>query len=121
MLAAWAGETNVYTLFFEPMPLKQHERIVKIDAELSCGHFSDFRRIPEDWSLQLTRPINGVEKLHMEAGHGSSQLASLQELDAIIGVIRGKEPDCFSLNVVATISVDVERERKVPLKTELKP
>jgi hypothetical protein len=118
--AVCAGESPIQTLFFEPMLLKQYERIRKIDAELSCGHFSDFRGIPEDWSLRLTRPINGVEKLHMEAGHGSSELTSIQELDGIIGIIRDKEPGCFSLNIVAIVSVDAVRERKVRLKTKLK-
>jgi len=56
----------------------------------------------------------------MEAGHGSSELTSIQELDGIIGIIRDKEPGCFSLNIVAIVSVDAVRERKVRLKTKLK-
>jgi hypothetical protein len=102
------------TIYFSPLPLKQYERIWKIEAELSCGHFSHFINTPEDWSLSIVRPINSVEKLEMEAGHGASQLFDIGALDGVIG-IRHHE-SCFELKIFATIMTEVLDKRRVPIK-----
>jgi hypothetical protein len=119
--AVIASPRNVQTVYFKPVPLEKSDRIYIVEADLKCGHFSDFRAIPEDWSVQLTRAISGVEKLKMEAGHGSSQLLDIKELNGIIGITKHAEPSCFQLSATAIVTIDAEQQKRVNVKTELKP
>ena len=119
--AVLADERKAQAVYFEPVPLGENDRIYIIEADLSCGHFSDFKSIPEDWSVKLTRPISGVEKLKMEAGHGSSQLLNIKEMNGVIGLVKNAEPGCFALAVTAIVTIDAEQQKKVKVKTVLKP
>lgn len=77
--------------------------------------------MPEDWSVQMIRPIDGTERLKMEAGHGSSQLLNIKEFDGLIGITKNPESDCFRLSFTATVTIDAEERKEVTLKTTLKP
>ena len=121
--APWAQADNrtVTSVYFQPVPLGENDRIAIVEADLTCGHFSDFRHLPEDWSVQLIRPIDGVEKLKMEAGHGSSQLLNIRELNGVLGITKNSEKDCFLLSFAATITIDAEKRKTVPIRAVLKP
>jgi len=107
-------------IYFSSLPLKNYERISRIQIETSCYHFSDFHKIPEDWSIKLDRPISGVEKLDMTAGHGSSQLLSIRELDGVIGIT--VNDNCLTLNIVATVVTEVLDEKRIRINDiTLKP
>jgi hypothetical protein len=57
----------------------------------------------------------------MEAGHGSSQLLNINELDGVINITKDSKESCFSITFTATIMIDAEIPKTVPLEIILKP
>lgn len=74
-------------------------RISEIRIALACGEFRGVRYIPSDWNVELERAVSGRTKLHLSAGHGSSDLPNLKALNGAI-VVSGTGSRCFDASAV---------------------
>jgi len=52
--------------------------------------------IPEDWNLEIIRPISARTELKASAGHGGSNLENMLPLNGVI-VISVDEASCFDI------------------------
>ncbi|WP_430390005.1 hypothetical protein [Dyella sp. 20L07] len=73
-------------------------RVGDIRIALDCGEFRGLKSIPSDWNADVTGPVSGRSELHLSAGHGASDLASLASLNRVI-VVSGVTEKCFSLSI----------------------
>jgi hypothetical protein len=87
-----------YRLFFPPITLatKDGERIESVEVTVSCGRFRAFTVIPNDWSAEVVSPMSEQTTLRASAGHGSSTLLSIRDLNGAITVSM-EEVSCFDI------------------------
>ncbi len=94
---AFAGN---YLLRWPTAVLAENEdmHIYEVHITLKCGYFKAVNNLPDDWNLDITRPISGISELHSEAGHGFSSIASMAEFnDAIEISYQPEDIGCFEL------------------------
>jgi len=70
--------------------------IIELSISVACGQFRAVRNIPEDWNLQIIRPISARTELKASAGHGGSHLENMLPLNGVI-VISVDEAACFDV------------------------
>ncbi len=93
--------------------------IVEISISMDCGQFRAVRNIPEDWNLEIIRPISARTELKASAGHGPSHLENMLPLNGVI-VISVDEAKCFDIKA-QLISFSAERsysKTQIVLKKE---
>jgi hypothetical protein len=78
------------------------ERVSAVSVQMTCGRFRAISNIPDDWSVEVTSPSSEVTHLRASAGHGTSMLWSLREIDGAIGVAV-KDPGCFAVSASVTV------------------
>src|SRR5712691_5426516 len=80
-------------LYFPNLQLdrKTGERIESLSVKMTCGRFRGVAVIPADWSLSVSSPGSEQSSLRAEAGHGSTALWSLDELQGSIAVSGASE------------------------------
>jgi hypothetical protein len=81
--------------------------ITELSISVVCGQFSAIRNIPEDWNLEIIRPISARTELKASAGHGASHLENMLPLNGVI-VISADEAPCFDIKT-QIISFTAER------------
>ena len=107
---------SLYDVHFGRLAVPKGQRIVAIGLKVACAHILNVDRIPDDWSVQTTRAISGVEEFGANAGHGTSWLDDLKPLDGIMTVaISGDSPPCFSISGTL-LTDDGDKERKLPIR-----
>ncbi len=94
--------SNRYRVFFPPIKLASAdgERIDSIEITMSRGRFRAIGMIPNDWSVEVVSPMSEKTVLRANAGHGSSALWSVGDLDGSI-TVSVEEASCF--DIVATV------------------
>jgi hypothetical protein len=99
-----------YHIFFPPIKLATDdgERIEFIEITMSCGRFRAIGALPDDWSLRVVSPISEKTTLRASAGHGSSTLWSLRELDGSI-IVSVEEASCFDIAAMVGTTATVHR------------
>ncbi|MGH9369800.1 MAG: hypothetical protein ACRD3M_19280 [Thermoanaerobaculia bacterium] len=90
-------------LFFPEIKLDREvgERIQSLSVRMTCGRFRGVRVIPKDWSVTVVSPSSEQTSLETGAGHGSTTLWSLNELDGSI-VVSAEEASCFGISATVT-------------------
>lgn len=86
-------------------------RIDEIHIVLACGEFRAIRNIPDDWNVEVLRPVSQRSELHLSAGHGGSDLPSLDVLKGAI-VVSGVNSDCFALSATVTTQTSEKKFTK---------
>jgi hypothetical protein len=81
--------------------------IYELSISVACGQFRAVRNIPEDWNLEIIRPISARTKLKASAGHGGSHLENMLPLNGVI-VISVDEAACFDIKA-QLVSYSAER------------
>jgi hypothetical protein len=101
-----------YHIFFPPLNLaaQDGERIVSLEIDVACGHFRGIATIPDDWSLQVMSPVSERTALRASAGHGSTALWNLDELDGAI-VVSVDDPGCFDISATVVSANQQEEHR----------
>ena len=101
-----AEAANWQHLYWPQLALSKDrgERVTAISVEMACARFRAVSNIPDDWSLEISSPSSDVTHLRASAGHGTSMLWSLRDIDGSIG-IAVREPSCFDIS--ATVTVDI--------------
>ncbi len=99
---ASAAESRL-RVFFPPIKLDREagERIKSLSIKMTCGRFRAVSVIPNDWSLRVVGPSSEETRLEAEAGHGSTALWSLDELDGSV-IVSGREAACFDMSAKVT-------------------
>jgi hypothetical protein len=89
---------------------------------MECGSFRSVSTIPEDWSVQVVGPSSARTSLEAEAGHGSSELWNLHELQGAVKIVVNQR-GCFDLSARVTADMqDGKRVIDIPLsKLILRP
>src|SRR5882724_5566466 len=74
---------HLYRLFFPHLNLATDdgERIESVEVVVSCGRFRSLAVIPDDWSAEVVSPVSEKTILRASAGHGSSTLWSITDLN----------------------------------------
>ena len=83
-------------------------RVDDIRIALDCGEFRKLESIPSDWNVEVIRQVSGRSELHLSAGHGASDLASLGPLNGSI-IVSGSTERCFSLSITVTTQTAEKR------------
>ncbi len=93
------------------------ERIEAVEVVMHCGRFTAINYVPDDWSAQIVSPVSEETRLRMEAGHGSSSINRLSDLDGFITVLVC-DPSCFDITAsVSVFSYDSKlHERQISIK-----
>src|SRR6266498_254576 len=88
-----------YRIFFPALTLNsvEGERVDRVEISMTCGSFRSISRIPEDWSVQVVSRSAGVTRFEAGAGHGSTALWSLKQLQGSV-TISVDEIGCFELS-----------------------
>jgi hypothetical protein len=109
-----------YRLFFPHIVLAtaDGERIESVEVTVSCGRFRAFTVIPDDWSADVVSPMSEQTTLRASAGHGSSTLRSIRDLDGAIAV-SVEESSCFE--ITATVGTTASEHRFTRSDLILKP
>ena len=109
-----------YRLFFPDIALNtaEGERIESVGVTVSCGRFRAITVIPNDWSVEVVSPSSEVTTLRASAGHGSSTIWSLRDLDGAFVISLG-EKACFDIS--ATVSTSASEHRFSGSDLILKP
>ena len=109
-----------YGLFFPHTPLAtaDGERIESVEITVACGRFRALTVIPDDWSVEVVSPMSEKTIFRAYAGHGSSTLWSIRDLDGAI-TVSVEEASCF--DITATVSTTVSEHRFTRLDLFLKP
>ena len=98
------------------LPANEDMRIYELHITLKCGYIKAVNNLPDDWSLEITRPVSGISELHAEAGHGISRIASMAEFNDVIKVsYQPEDIGCFKLSATIIRSgpeVGIELEKK---------
>lgn len=84
------------------------ERIESIGVTMSCGRFRAIGAIPNDWSAEVVSPMSEQTTLRASAGHGSSTLWSMRELDGAV-MISVEDVSCF--DITATVGTTASEHR----------
>ncbi|MGA9451309.1 MAG: hypothetical protein WBW41_08195 [Verrucomicrobiia bacterium] len=94
-----------YRVFFPAVKLAtaDGERIESIEIKMSCGRFRTIGVIPDDWSAEVVSPMSERTIFKASAGHGSSALWSMRELNGTI-TLSVEDASCF--DIAATVSRD---------------
>jgi hypothetical protein len=71
--------------------------IYEISISMACGQFRAIRNVPEDWNLEIIRPVSARTELKASSGHGASHLKNMLPLNGVI-VISVDEATCFDIN-----------------------
>ncbi len=105
-----------YRIFFPRLPLSssEGERVDRIEMSMTCGSFRAISVIPEDWSVEVVSPSSARTRLLADAGHGSSALWSLDQLQGAV-TISVDEAECFDLSAKITAAMqDSSRVVELP-------
>jgi hypothetical protein len=86
--------------------------IIELSISVTCGQFRAIRNVPEDWNLEIIRPISERTELKASAGHGGSHLENMLPLNGVI-VISVDEAACFDIKA-QLISFSAERSYRKP-------
>jgi hypothetical protein len=70
--------------------------IYELSISMTCGQFRAVRNIPEDWNLEIIRPISERTELKASAGHMGSHLENMRPLNGVIA-ISVDEVGCFDI------------------------
>jgi hypothetical protein len=99
LLAAEVAEAQSVALVWPPSLAVSNRdlEITDIYLTIECAEVSAIRFIPEDWNVNVTRPVSAVAKFHAEAGHGGSHLPDLSTLQGAI-VLSNIDRSCFKLS-----------------------
>ncbi len=82
-----------------------------------CGQFRAVRNIPEDWNLEIIRPISARTELKASAGHGGSHLENMLPLNGAI-VISVDETRCFDIKAQLVSFSALRSYERAQLKLE---
>ena len=99
-------------LLYWPDEVLQSEKdfeIYELWISVACGQFRAVRNIPEDWNLEIIRPISARTELKASAGHGASNLRNMLPFNGVI-VISVDEGGCFDIKA-QIVSFSAERSR----------
>jgi len=109
-----------YRLFFPHIALAtaDGERIESVEVTVSCGRFRALTIIPDDWSAEVVSPSSEHTTLRASAGHGSSTLWSIRDLDGAI-TVSVEELSCFE--ITATVGTTASEHRFTRSELVLKP
>jgi antirestriction protein len=109
-----------YRLFFPLIALatSDGERIESVEVTVSCGRFRALTDIPNDWSAEVVSPMSEQTTLRASAGHGSSTLWSIRDLDGAI-TVSVEETSCF--DITAKIGTTASEHRFTRSDLILKP
>jgi len=104
---------QLYRVFWPHISLASGsgERISSIKVSITCGRFRGIGNIPDDWSLNVVSPMSEQTTLSASAGHGSSELWNLNEVDGQIQ-ISIDTPECFDISAQVTAETS-ESSRKL--------
>lgn len=98
------------------LPEADDLRIYEVVISLKCGDFKAVNNLPDDWSLEIIRPISGISELRAEAGHGASSISSLADFNDVIKISRLPEnSNCFELSATVNrfdpdVAIEVRNE-----------
>ena len=70
--------------------------IYELSIFVACGQFRAVRNIPEDWNLEIIRPISARTQLKASAGHGPSHLENMRPFNGVIA-ISVDDAGCFDI------------------------
>jgi hypothetical protein len=109
-----------YRVIFPPIKLAtaEGERIQSVEVTVTCGSFDALSVIPDDWSVEVVSPVSERTTLRTSAGHGSSTLWSLRDLDGAIAV-SVKDLSCF--DITATVGTTAGEHRFTRSDLVLRP
>jgi hypothetical protein len=95
---AFPAQAQQFVLYWpdEVLQAGKDLEIIEISISVACGQFRAVRNIPEDWNLEIIRPISARTELKASAGHGSSHLENMLPLNGFI-VISVDEAACFDV------------------------
>src|SRR5262245_27569633 len=91
---------------------KNGERIESVELNISCARVRGVLNIPDDWTVEVVSPSSAVTTVRASAGHGTTTLWNLSELDGSL-VLEGAEQSCFDIAAVITTTTD---GRQIQLK-----
>ncbi|MEO7676907.1 MAG: hypothetical protein ABIV39_09120 [Verrucomicrobiota bacterium] len=113
-------KSHRYRIFFPHIELvtADGERIESIEVRMTCGRFRAIGAIPNDWSAEVVSPMSEQTTLRASAGHGSSTLWSMRELDGAI-TVSTEEASCF--DIAATVGTTATEHRFTRSDLILKP
>jgi len=86
---------------FPKLKLSPDERISEFEIKMTCARVRSLNKVPDDWSLDLSGPASEVSVLKAVAGHGTSWISDIQELDSFI-TIQVCSPECFEIEGTLT-------------------
>ena len=110
-----------YRLYFPEMNLDKEngERISAIKIVVSCGRFRGLTSIPNDWSVEVVSPSSEITTLKATAGHGSTALWGIKELNGVV-LVAATEPSCFEVSSVVDLATSDATRRLRFGRNELK-
>ncbi len=94
------------------------EVITSLAVDLSCGLFRQVA-IPNDWSLRVVSPVSERTTLRADAGHGSSALRSVHNLDGIVG-LSIEDATCFDISAVVVTTIGDQEHRQAFTRQQLR-
>jgi|ERR1043166_3733443 hypothetical protein len=99
-----------YRLYFPHITLAtaDGERVESVEVNVSCGRIRALTVIPDDWSAAVVSPTSEKSTLRASAGHGTSTLWSIRDLDGAI-TVSVKEASCF--DITATVRTTASEHR----------
>ncbi len=95
---AFPAHAEQFMLYW-PAEVLQTEKdleIYEVSISVACGQFRAVRNIPEDWNLEIIRPISARRELKASAGHGGSHLQNMRPFNGVIA-ISVDEAGCFDI------------------------
>ncbi len=122
--AAFRAHADQFFLYWpaEVVQTGKDLEIWEIYISMSCGQFRAVDNIPEDWNLEIIRPISARTELKASAGHGGSHLEDMRPLDGVIAISVG-EAACFDIKaqVVSFSALRSYGKAQLELKKESNP
>ena len=96
--AAFPAHAEQFVLYWptEVLQTGKDLEIYELSISVTCGQFRAVRNIPEDWNLEIIRPISARTHLKASAGHGGSHLKNTGPFDGVIA-ISVDEAGCFDI------------------------
>jgi len=93
------------------------ETITSLAVDMACGRFRQVT-IPNDWSLEVLSPMSERTTLRASAGHGSTELRRVPDLDGIVSISIGAE-NCFDISAVVVTETLNEQHRHAFTREQL--
>lgn len=96
--AAFPAHAEQFLLYWpaEVLQTGKDLEIYELSISVACGQFRAVRNIPEDWNLEIIRPISARTELKASAGHDTRHLENIRPFNGVIA-ISVDEAGCFDI------------------------